>query len=193
MLPVGPVGNTNAGGWTPDLARLRTRERKLAMRTRSSRSDSGNRQPIGVLSALTAAIRRVGLGNKVEQKPVVKPQLARKVLFETLEQRILLSASPTPLATVADGILNANLTDGDDNVLIEQIGGDEETGFDVRITVGDCDPEVYTGVGSIVVDGMDGNDTFEFVDITIDVNLIGGAGTDTLIGPNENSTWNIGI
>ncbi len=161
------------------------------MRTRSSRSDSGNRQPIGVLSALTAAIRRVSLGNKVEQKPFVKPQLARKVLFETLEQRILLSASPTPLAGVTDGTLTTSLTDGDDNVLIEQIGPSATTGFDIQITVGDYDPEVYTGVDSIVVDGLEGDDTFEFVDITVDVDLTGGDGTDTLIGSNGSNTWTI--
>ena len=86
------------------------------MRTRSSRSNSSDRQIIGVLSALTAAVRRVAAGTPKPQPRPVQPQpkLGRKVLFESLEQRILLSADP--VAAVTDGALDVDLTDNPDQM-----------------------------------------------------------------------------
>jgi hypothetical protein len=160
------------------------------MRTRSSRSNSSDRQIIGVLSALTAAVRRVAAGTPKPQPRPVQPQpkLGRKVLFESLEQRILLSADP--VAAVTDGALDVDLTDSDDNVLIEQYDdGDETNGIDIRITIDDELLGEYHGVGSITVDGLDGDDTFEFVDITIGVTVTGGEGGDTLLGPDSSNAW----
>ena len=117
-----------------------------------------------------------------------KPQLGRKVLFESLEQRILLSADPV---TAADaGALDVDLTDGDDNVLIEQIDSDGDTfADDIRVTIGTGTPLVFTDIDSITVDGLEGDDTFEFVNITIDVTVTGGEGSDTLLGSDGSNLW----
>ena len=159
------------------------------MRTRSSRSNSSDRQIIGVLSALTAAVRRVTAGTPKPQPRPAQPQpkLGRKVLFESLEQRILLSADP--VAAITDGALDVDLTDSDDNVVIEQLGGNETDGYEIRITVGDRDPLDFTGVDTITVDGLEGDDTFEFINITVDVTVTGGEGSDTLLGPDGSNIW----
>jgi hypothetical protein len=106
--------------------------------------------------------------------PVTRPPYPRSVLFESLEQRILLSASPTALAAVsAEGVFTANLSEADDQVLIESLGGNAASGYDIRITVGAWDAETYTGVKSILADGAGGTDTFEFVSVDVPVDLMG--------------------
>ena len=51
------------------------------------------------------------------RRPKHKPPSRRRLLFEMLEPRLLLSASPAAVASVNDGVLVANLTEGADSVV----------------------------------------------------------------------------
>src|SRR5438552_14970582 len=107
-----------------------------------------------------------------------KPPSRRRLLFETLEPRLLLSASPTPVAAVTDGVLVANLTEGADNVVIERTGGDADSGYSISVALGSYDAVTFEQVHSIIADGLGGNDKFLLVGLPSDltVTLSGGAG-----------------
>src|SRR5438105_13150535 len=124
----------------------------------------------------------------------LKPPSRRKLLFELLEPRVLLSASPTAVATVADGVLSAHLTDHDDQVLIPQLDGNATDGYQVKVTLGTFEAETFRGVHSIIADGLDGDDSFFLVDITADVavSVDGGAGNDALIADDRTNAWTVG-
>src|SRR5207247_1686318 len=111
----------------------------------------------------------------------LKPPSRKKLLFEMLEPRLLLSADPV-VSVSQGGVLSAQLTDGDDHVLVEKIGGNASDGYDVRVALTGYDAQIFSGVRSIIADGLDGDDSFMLVDITADVavSVAGGAGDDTL-------------
>jgi hypothetical protein len=121
-----------------------------------------------------------------------KPPFRRKVLFETLEQRILLSGDPVG-AGFAGGVLNANFDSDSDRVLIETTGLSAGGGCDVRITHsadGGHGDESYTygGVTGIIADGGDGDDIFTIAsntaDFALDIAITGGDGDDDIIVQN---------
>jgi hypothetical protein len=144
------------------------------------------------LKSLAGAwLRKAKLHFEPKTRAKSKPPFRRTMLFEMLEQRILLSASLTPLADVSGGVLTTSLGADADHVLMEQIGGNATDGFDIRISVGAYDPETYSGVSSVVADGKGGDDSFKFVGVTTPVSLTGGAGTDILLGSDTNNTWAI--
>src|SRR5438094_3983006 len=122
----------------------------------------------------------------------LKPPSRRKLLFELLEPRLLLSASPTAVATVTDGALAANLTSGADNVVFEKLGGDAASGYEIKVTLGSYDPETYAGVHSIIADGLGGDDSFFLVNVTdLVVSVEGGDGNDKLITPDGANVWTV--
>ena len=86
----------------------------------------------GLLPKLMARLLRLGPRRETGVPPVLRRAAPRKVLFEPLEQRILLSSDP---GNLADGVLTKNLTAGDDDVLIEQTGDTLLGGYDIKITV----------------------------------------------------------
>src|SRR4051812_25374042 len=71
------------------------------------------------------------------------PHYRRRVLFEMLEQRVLLSGDP--LGAVSGGVLTAHLTDDADHVVVTQVGPSSGSGFSIDLTVGSV-TERYTGV-----------------------------------------------
>src|SRR5258706_9010364 len=115
------------------------------------------------------------------RRPRHKPPSRRRLLFEMLEPRLLLSASPTSVASVTGGVLVANLTEGADSVVFENIGGDADVGYSISVALGSYDAETYTAVRSILADGLGGNDKFLLVGLPSDLplTLSGGAGDDT--------------
>ena len=67
-----------------------------------------------VLHKLNASCFRSAMARFSRPRPAaIKPPFPRKVLFEMLEQRILLSASPTA-TTLTAGALYATFTSGND-------------------------------------------------------------------------------
>jgi Lipase len=121
------------------------------------------------------------------------PPLRRKVLFEALEARLLLSADP--LASLAsDGLLRLNLTDGDDQVVVRQVGEAGASGAILDLTRGAI-TERYgadgAGVREILAEGGGGDDTFRFLAVTIAARIDGGAGSDWLLGPDGDTQWDV--
>src|SRR3990172_2321603 len=110
------------------------------------------------LKSLASAWQRRQKGRPAPyRRSELEPPFRRKVLFEMLEQRILLSGSP--FAAVSAGVLSTNLDGANDDVVVQQLGETPgSTGYDIRITVGALAPETYNSVSSIVVDGLGGND-----------------------------------
>jgi len=118
------------------------------------------------------------------------PPLRRKVLFEALENRLLLSADP--LASLAsDGLLSVDLTDGDDQVVVQQVGDAAGGGTILDLTRGAI-TERYgadgAGVSEISLLGRGGNDTFRFLGVTIATRVDGGAGDDAIYGGNDDDS-----
>ena len=99
----------------------------------------------------------------------------RRLLFESLDQRVVLDAAVS--ATLVDGVMAINGTDGDDIILVRRakeayrVDG-TELSFPVN------------AVDSIWVDAQAGNDRVDLreVDAVVSTEILGGAGDDTLIG-----------
>ena len=123
----------------------------------------------------------------------IKPPFRRKLLFEMLEPRVLLSADPLASLDGA-GALTATLTQDADHVVVQQTGTAANGGVIVDITVGET-TETYgsaeEGILGITLEGLGGDDTFEFIDLTASVTLQGGEGSDSLIGPAAGAEWTI--
>jgi len=132
-------------------------------------------------SARRAALRRA-------LRP--RPPHRRKVLFEMLEQRILLSGNP--LASLNAGVMTTQLGDDSDDVVVTQVGSASDGGVIVDLTVGGLTERYGSadeGIFDIVADGAGGDDSFQFIDVTASVHLLGGEGSDTLFGPWADSSW----
>src|SRR5438552_8691039 len=115
------------------------------------------------------------------RRPKHKPPSRRRLLFEMLEPRLLLSASPAAVASVNDGVLVANLTEGADSIVFDKVGGDADVGYSISVALGSYDAETYTTIRSIIAYGLGGNDKFLLVGLPADlsVTLRGGSGDDT--------------
>ncbi|MDB5862130.1 MAG: repeat-containing protein, partial [Ramlibacter sp.] len=122
-------------------------------------------------------------------RAVATPPCRRKVLFEMLEQRLLLSGDP--LASVQNGVLSAELTDGADTLVVRQVEQSLAGGVILDLTVGGVTSRFGThaaGIDRIEVRGGKGDDSFRFVDITVDVDVRGDDGSDRLVG-DQGGTW----
>ncbi|HZY14981.1 MAG TPA: LEPR-XLL domain-containing protein, partial [Ramlibacter sp.] len=114
------------------------------------------------------------------------------MLFEMLEQRLLLSADP--LAAVQAGVLTAELTGGSDTLVLTQVGRSAGGGVIVDLTMGTVTTRFGdddAGISSIVVDGGAGDDSYRFVGLEADVSVQGGEGDDTLAWEQGDATWTI--
>ena len=82
-----------------------------------------------------------------------RPALRRKVLFEAMEPRLLLSASVD-----GAGVLHAALTTGDDNAMIEQVGAAAVNGSaTIKLTINTVSTS-YSGVRGIDLQALTGHD-----------------------------------
>ncbi|HYF20518.1 MAG TPA: LEPR-XLL domain-containing protein, partial [Ramlibacter sp.] len=110
------------------------------------------------------------------------PPFRRKLVFEMLEQRLLLSADP--IGAVDDhGVLRPYLTEGADQVVISRTAAADDGGIIIDLTVGGLTQTFGTqqvGITSVEVDGLGGDDRFVIVDLDKPLTVSGGGGNDTL-------------
>src|SRR4051794_38548978 len=106
----------------------------------------------GLLRSATSAVRRFvkrsGTANphRRARRQKQKPPFPRKVLIEMLEQRLLLSATPS-FAVSAGGTLDAQFTDAGDQVSFTQLaGGDTTAGFNIKVTLAGSADRTFSGV-----------------------------------------------
>ena len=95
------------------------------------------------------------------------PPYRRKLLFEMLEPRLLLSADP--VASVSAGVLSAQLSEGDDYVVVRQLDAAPGGGVIVDLTVGSWTQtfgSLDEGIVGIDLQGLGGLDTLKFIDLT---------------------------
>ena len=123
-------------------------------------------------------------------KPVRTPAAVR---LEALEPRLLLAGDP--VATLNNGALTLALTSGADEVVISQVASSTDGGIVVDITLGGLTQRFGTatqGVTTIGGDGQGGDDRFTLPGaIGVSVNLTGGDGKDSLVGPAGGASWAI--
>ena len=130
-----------------------------------------------------------------------RPPFQKKVLFEAMEPRLLLSGDPT--IGVAAGIHTVTFAGTTDDVvgvhLVSTVAS-TNGGVIVDLTYFDnsATPILKTltlgtaadGVLGLVLDTGDGNDSVRLLDeLAIPVTVMGGAGTDTLTGPDTATQW----
>ena len=112
--------------------------------------------------------------------------------FEALEPRLLLAGDLATLA--ANGTLTLNLTGGNDQVVLEQVSGDGG-GVIVNVSVGGLTQQYGTAdqsVKLILADGLGGDDRFTLSTLfAVEVDITGGTGNDTLVGPAIQGQWEI--
>ncbi len=157
---------------------------------RSRRIRSGEDGP--PLSRLVRWMRAAWDGSASEHVERRTPRGAFR--FEALEPRMLLSADPLLAGVVGSAGLHLNLTEADDSVLVRQVGTASDGGAIVDMSMAGLTQTYGTadsGIQSISVDGLGGNDSFRFIDVTVPTQLHGGSGFDTLLGPNGDTQWNV--
>ena len=128
--------------------------------------------------------------------PSVRPspaQFPRKTMFESLEQRILLSADAIG-AVDAAGLLRIGLDDASHNLVVSRIGDSADGGARVRVDLdgwfweaGDAE----RGVKSLAVQGGAGSDRIDVANAGVRATVDGGAGDDTVVGATADSAWAI--
>src|SRR5262245_12790844 len=106
----------------------------------------------------------------------------RKVQFEAMEPRVLLSADPVitlGTASVVEISQHDKLA-ADGGVIVDlKINGQLTT------LGGEA-----AGIHSLTITGSAGDDSFEFLNpLSVGVSIDGGDGTDTLTGPSDARTW----
>ena len=154
------------------------------------------------LSALSRMWRRPPQAPPRSRARLVPPY-RRKLLFEMLEPRLLLSADP--VASVSAGVLSAQLSEGDDYVVVRQLDAAPGGGVIVDLTVGSWTQtfgSLDEGIVGIDLQGLGGLDTLKFIDLTTGLPgdadwLIDGAdagsvasvdftGIESLVGADDN-------
>jgi hypothetical protein len=132
-----------------------------------------------------------------QRKKDSQPPSRRKILFEAMEPRVLLSGDPN--GTLAGGVLTGNLSSGADAVVValSSINGGTaaDGGLIIDLTVNGNLQTFGTaavGVQSIALDGLAGNDSFRIASVlTKPLTIHGGEDSDTLIGPDGTMAWTI--
>src|SRR5262245_20508725 len=98
-----------------------------------------------------------------------KPPFRKKLLFESLEQRLLLSADPLGSVTAA-GVLRSELGNDADTVVVRQVGAAADGGVIIDLTAGSI-TERYgneeVGLTGIELHGAGGDDSFELIGLTV--------------------------
>jgi len=120
------------------------------------------------------------------------------VLLDAMEPRILLSGDP--VTSSAAGVYTVTFAGSDDTVGIHLVSDTSTNGGAIvdltylddtsalrKITLGDT----TNGVLGLVVDGGAGNDSFTTDALGVPLTIHGGIGTDTLNGPNVDTSWTI--
>lgn len=130
----------------------------------------------------------------MKNRPLAVPSLPpfrRRVLFEALEARVLLSADAVG-ALDATGQLDVALDDAGRDVTIRHLGDSARGGAKVRVEMGasfwDYGDD-SAGVQRIVVTGGAGDDRFDVAGAGVAVVVDGKGGTDSLTGPAADSRW----
>lgn len=120
-----------------------------------------------------------------------QPPFPRRVLFEALEPRLLLSADAIG-ALDAAGRLDVVLDDTGQEVTIRRLGDAAQGGARVRVEMGasfwDFGDE-GAGVHRVVVTGGAGDDRFDVTSAGVEVLVDGRGGSDALVGPSADSRW----
>src|SRR5438067_4635358 len=97
----------------------------------------------------------------------VRPPHRRRVLFEMLEPRLLLSADPAIVVT--GNALDAQLTDGADQLAVTRLGTASDGGSIVNLSLGAWSQDYGSadaGIASITLDGGGGDDSLQIIDLT---------------------------
>ena len=127
------------------------------------------------------------------RRNVDRSQRRRQMTLEAIEPRILLSADPTFTSTAAGGY-TVNFGNTDDVVGIHLVAAAPGGGVIVDLSYLDNASVVKTltlgtqasGITSLAIFGLGGKDAFTLADvIPIPVTIHGGAGEDTLVGPDN--------
>src|SRR5690606_26351413 len=137
----------------------------------------------------TAALRT--RSEAVYRRSRIEPPFRRKALFESLEQRLLLSADP--LASVSsEGLLHAQFGDDADRVTVRQVSTAAGGGVIVDLTAGAL-TQRYGGDGAgimaVELRGGGGDDSFELIGLSVGATVAGEGGLDSLFGEAANSEW----
>jgi hypothetical protein len=164
-----------------------------ADRESAKHASSQDRSPLAMPLKRLASWLRSALDGRAPESGVAQA-LPGALRFETLEPRLLLSAD-TGLANLsADAALSLNLTQGDDVVLVQEVGSAGDGGVIVDVSLGAFTERygsVGVGVRSILADGLGGDDTFRFHFVSVPTLVFGGEGADMLIGPSSDARWEI--
>ncbi len=133
------------------------------------------------------AARRVA--PQIQSKPSARPRLKRKLLFETLEPRLLLSATPFYTAAASQGAVDLTLQ------LQEQGGIETLQLLDSASGSVKVSAALSSLSGPIEIAGSGFDDVFRIGSdlgaITGGIVFDAGEGTDILIGGASDTTWNI--
>ncbi|HEU5283106.1 MAG TPA: LEPR-XLL domain-containing protein [Burkholderiales bacterium] len=125
------------------------------------------------------------------RRPGSRPAFRRKLLFEALENRLMMSADPLA-SLAADGLLRLNLTQDGDQVVVEQASVAADGGAILDVTrdgITERYGDALAGVRELLGEGLGGDDSFSFVGLSIAVRIDGGAGSDQLFGPAADAEW----
>src|SRR5882672_4580326 len=114
----------------------------------------------------------------------------RKLQFEQLEPRLLLNAHPLALVAAAVRDFSVQIVDDHGTPTI-QIVDQHAANPGSRVLAS----QVLADTSSVLIQGSDQNDTLTLdasvVAMGLPIDFIGGGGSDTLIGPRVDSTWNV--
>src|SRR6266850_4105126 len=114
----------------------------------------------------------------------------RKLQFEQLEPRLLLNAHPLALVAAAVRDFSVQIVDDHGTPTI-QIVDQHAANPGSRVLAS----QALADTSSVLIQGSDQNDTLTLdasvVAMGLPIDFIGGGGSDTLIGPRVDSTWNV--
>src|SRR6266581_9034216 len=110
----------------------------------------------------------------------------RRMLFEALEPRLLLSSQPLSFAAAAAADLAVRLVD-DITPRLEIV---DNSGTQPQVLAS----QALADTSAVEIQGSSGNDRLTIdasVPLTLAIHFAGGAGADTLVGPAADSTWHV--
>jgi len=114
----------------------------------------------------------------------------RKLQFEQLEPRLLLNAHPLALVAAAARDLSVQIVDDHGTPTI-QIVDQHAVNPGSRVLAS----QALADTSSVLIQGSDQNDSLTIdasvVAMGLPIDFIGGGGSDTLVGPGVDSSWNV--
>ena len=103
--------------------------------------------------------------------------------------------SGDPIGNLVNGALTGILTGDNDAVVVEMTGVADDNGLIINLNVNGVEQTFGTsqfGVNNIVLNGLGGDDQITVKQaLAIDLDITGGLGNDTLIGPTDGVEWTI--